>query len=90
MIPKPKGTGGRNFNIRLHMGLNTGEEDNKQWYREILVSGTLFSDARLYKAKVRYWCDKCLDTRVSKQHQEQRKIVLVEMNVSIPEKLLHY
>ena len=37
-IPKPSGTGGRNFNIRVHMGLDTGEPDDKQLYREIMVS----------------------------------------------------
>ncbi|KAF8470531.1 hypothetical protein JB92DRAFT_2838414 [Gautieria morchelliformis] len=35
-VPKPKGTGGRDFSIREHLGLNTGEEDDKQIYKEIL------------------------------------------------------
>jgi hypothetical protein len=32
-IPKPRGTGGRNYNIRDRMGLS----DNATWYNDVLV-----------------------------------------------------
>ena len=37
-ILKPMGTGGRDFNIRDHIGLGSNNNDDRYWYKEILVS----------------------------------------------------
>ena len=36
-IAKPSGIGGRNFNIRAHMRLDTDDPEDEQLYREIMV-----------------------------------------------------
>jgi hypothetical protein len=85
-ILKPEGTGGRDFNIRIHMGLDTGEADDKEWYRDILVSFYAFVTTLLigiFEATIQFWCDKLLDTRLSLCWQDQRKVILVQMTVSI-------
>jgi hypothetical protein len=36
-VLKPKGTGGRDFNIRKHMGLDPKDEGDKATYRDVMV-----------------------------------------------------
>ncbi|KAF8511912.1 hypothetical protein JB92DRAFT_3174315 [Gautieria morchelliformis] len=60
--PKPKGTGGRDFSIREHLGLDTGEEDDKQIYKEILCS-------------VRDWSSQILNTHEPMREQDNRKVL---------------
>jgi hypothetical protein len=37
LIPKPRGSGGRDFNIRKQMGLDTGRDHDLIWYNDIRV-----------------------------------------------------
>ncbi|KAF8496594.1 hypothetical protein JB92DRAFT_2834600 [Gautieria morchelliformis] len=59
-VPKPKGTGGRDSSRHEHLGLDTGEEDNKQMYKEILRS-------------VRDWSSQILNTYEPIREQDNRK-----------------
>ncbi|KAF8479364.1 hypothetical protein JB92DRAFT_3133711 [Gautieria morchelliformis] len=67
-ILKPKGTGGRDFNIRKHMGLDPKDEGDKATYKDVMRS-------------VKLWSNKKLDICQSLRHQESQMITLVELKV---------
>ncbi|KAF8510441.1 hypothetical protein JB92DRAFT_3097413 [Gautieria morchelliformis] len=67
-ILKPKGTGGRDFNIRKHMGLDLKDEGDKATYKDVMRS-------------VKLWSNKKLDICQSLRHQESQMITLVELKV---------
>lgn len=83
-ILKPKGTGGRDFNIREHIGLGANNQDNRDWYREILVCHISFiNDQTLIRSKdcVRRECNSHLNTRLSIRQQDLRDIMTIRLNV---------
>ncbi|KAF8459227.1 hypothetical protein JB92DRAFT_3077808 [Gautieria morchelliformis] len=65
-ILKPKGTGGRDFNIRKHMGLDPKDEGDKATYKDVMRS-------------IKLWSNKKLDICQSLRHQESQMITLVEL-----------
>ncbi|KAF8491427.1 hypothetical protein JB92DRAFT_3128381 [Gautieria morchelliformis] len=65
-ILKPKGTGGRDFNIRKHMGLDLKDEGDKATYKDVMRS-------------IKLWSNKKLDICQSLRHQESQMITLVEL-----------
>ncbi|KAF8503978.1 hypothetical protein JB92DRAFT_3207070 [Gautieria morchelliformis] len=67
-VPKTKGTGSRDFSIREHLGLDTGEEDDKQIYKEILCS-------------VHDWSSQILNTDEPMREQDNHKVSLVVQHV---------
>ncbi|KAF8490886.1 hypothetical protein JB92DRAFT_3147763 [Gautieria morchelliformis] len=67
-IPKPDGTGERDYSIKEMIGLGSNHQDDADTYKDILRS-------------VRSHCGKNLDLSLPMRKQVKAKIVLVELKV---------
>ncbi|KAF8492909.1 hypothetical protein JB92DRAFT_3127664 [Gautieria morchelliformis] len=86
-IPKPDGTGGRDYSIKGMIGLGSNHQDDADTYKDILVIfylTTIFTFGLTHlvsQCSVRSHCGKNLDLSLPMRKQVKAKIVLVELKV---------